>query len=369
MTLWIAALAAGAALWGAPEEGRTSAVSAEVVEVVARPLSGTTVLPGELRAFRAVDVYARVSGFVESVEVDRGSRVRRGDLLASVSAPELEAKLAEAQARVAAVEAQRIEAEARLAASESTLARLREAARTPGVVAGNDLVQAEKAVEADRSRVASIAGQLEAARAAVKAVEEMRRYLRVTADFDGVVTERLVHEGSLVGPESKSAAPMFRLEQLDRLRLVAAVPEALVGSIRKGARIEFTVPPYPGETFSGLVARPALSVDPKTRTMPVELDVSNRDGRLAPGMYAEVAWPASRGRASLLVPATAVKATTEKIFVVRVTGGVAEWVEVRRGGTEGKLVEVFGNLKPGDKVLLRATDEIRPGTPIRPAGS
>lgn len=197
----------------------------------------------------------------------------------------------------------------------------------------------------------------------------MRRYLRVTADFDGVVTERLVHEGSLVGPESKSAAPMFRLAQLDRLRLVVAVPEALVGSIRKGARIEFTVPAYMGETFSGLVARPARSLDPKTRTMPVELDVVNRDGRLAPGMYAEAAWPAGRGRASLLVPATAVKATTETIFVIRVAGGVAEWVEVRRGASEGKLVEVFGNLKAGDKVLLRATDEIPPGTAIRPAGS
>jgi RND family efflux transporter MFP subunit len=367
MISWIAVLA-GAALWAAPD-APAAPVSAEVVEVVARPLTGTAAIPGELRAFRGVDVYARVSGFVESVEVDRGSRVRRGQLLATVTAPELDAKLAEAQARVAAIEAQRVEAEARLAASESTLARLREAAKTPGVVAGNDLVQAEKAAEADRSRVASIAGNLEAARAAVKAVEEMRRYLRVTADFDGVITERLVHEGSLVGPESKNAAPMFRLQQLDRLRLVAAVPEALVGSVRKGARVEFTVPAYPGETFSAVVARPALSLDPQTRTMPVELDVSNRDGRLAPGMYAEVAWPAGRGRASLLVPATAVKATTEKIFVIRVSAGVAEWVEVRRGASEGKLVEVFGNLKPGDKVLLRATDEIRPGTPIRPAGS
>jgi membrane fusion protein (multidrug efflux system) len=360
-------LSAGAALLAAPDP-RAGAVTAEVVEVVEKPLSGTTALPGELRPFREVDVYARVSGFVETVAVDRGSRVQRGDLLAAVTAPELDARIAEAQARVTAIEAQRIEAEARLAAAESTLARLRQAAATPGVVAGNDLVQAEKAVEADRSRIAAIAGNLEAARAAMAAAEQMRRYLRVTADFDGVVTERLVHEGSLVGPDSKSAAPMFRLVQTDRLRLVVAVPEALVASIRRGARMEFTVPAYPGEAFSGLVARPALSLDPKTRTMPVELDVANRQGKLAPGMYAEVAWPAARGRASLLVPATAVKATTERIFVIRVSGGVAEWVDVRRGVTDGKLLEVFGNLKPGDKVLLRATDEIRPGTPIRPAG-
>ncbi len=368
MSFLIAALLVGAMVSPTPDS-RARAVTAEVVEVVAKPLSGRMALPGELRPFREVDVYARVSGFVESVPVDRGSRVRRGDLLATVTAPELDARLAEATARVAAVQAQYLEAEARLAASESTLARLRQAAETPGVVAGNDLVQAEKAVAAERARVAAVKGNLQAARAAVAAIEEMRRYLRITADFDAVVTERLVHEGALVGPESKSATPLFRLQQLDRLRLVAAVPETLVGSIRKGARIAFSVTARPGETFTGLVARPALSLDPKTRTMPVELDVANPDGRLAPGMYAEVLWPAGRGGTSLLVPTTAVKATTEKIFVIRVSRGVAEWVEVRRGATEGKLVEVFGDLKPGDKILLRATDEIRPGTPIQPVSN
>jgi membrane fusion protein (multidrug efflux system) len=300
------------------------------------------------------------------VAVDRGSRVKKGDLLATVTAPELDAQVAEAQARVVAIEAQRAEVEAKLAAAESTLARLREAAKTPGVVAGNDLILAEKAVEAERSRVASIGKSADAARASVAALEQMRQYLRVAAEFDGVITERLVHEGSFVGPESKMTAPMFRHQQMDRLRLVAAVPEALAGSIRRGIRIQFTVPAYPGETFAGVVARPSFSLDPKTRTMPVELDVNNAGGRLAPGMYAEVAWPMARGGASLLVPATAIKATTEKVFVIRVAGGVAEWVDVRRGTTQGTLVEVFGDLKPGDQVLLRATDEIRPGAPVNP---
>jgi hypothetical protein len=116
--------------------------------------------------------------------------------------------------------------------------------------------------------------------------------------------------------------------------------------------------------FSGVVSRPAFSVDPKTRTMPVELDVTNPGFRLAPGMYAEVAWPQNRGRSSLLVPPRAIKATTERVFVVRVTNGVAEWVDIRRGAAEGPLVEVFGDLKPGDKILERATDEVRPGAKV-----
>jgi multidrug efflux pump subunit AcrA (membrane-fusion protein) len=101
--------------------------------------------------------------------------------------------------------------------------------------------------------------------------------------------------------------------------------------------------------------------------MPVELDVDNSSGKLAPGMYAEIAWPISRGSESLFVPATAIKATTERIFVIRVRDGKAEWVDVERGSTEKEMVEVFGNLHTGDTVVLRATDEIRPGDSLQPA--
>jgi RND family efflux transporter MFP subunit len=346
--------------------GAQEAVRAKLVEVIAKPLEGSTVLPGELRAYRQVDVYAKVSGFVDSVRVDRGSAVRKGEVLATITAPEMNAQIVEARAKMVAVESQRAEAEARRAAAESTLTRLREAAKTPGAVAGNDIVLAEKAFEAENARVVSVATSVEAAKASVAALEEMLRYLKVTAEFDGVITERGAHEGSLVGPQSKDATPMFRLEQIDRLRLVVAVPEAMAGAIRRGARVPFAVSAYPGQTFTGAVARPAHSVDPKTRTMPVELDVSNPGGRLSPGMYAEVSWPQRRAASSLLVPPRAIKATTERVFVVRVASGVAEWVDVRRGAPEGDLVEVFGNLAAGDKILERATDEIRPGTRVTP---
>jgi membrane fusion protein (multidrug efflux system) len=145
---------------------------------------------------------------------------------------------------------------------------------------------------------------------------------------------------------------------------VVGVPETMAGSIRRGARVSFTVAAFPGEQFSGVVARPSFSMDAKTRTMPVELDVVNSNGRLTPGMYAEVAWSQGRGHSSLLVPPKAIKATTERIFVIRVNNGVAEWVDVRRGAAEGDLVEVMGNLKAGDRILERATDEIRPGMKV-----
>ena len=158
--------------------------------------------------------------------------------------------------------------------------------------------------------------------------------------------------------------PLFRVEQVNKLRLLAPVPEAYLESIRIGRRVNFTVPAYPGETFTAAVARPAHAVDARTRTMPVELDFNNRGRKLAPGMYAEIDWQIGRSRKSLFVPPSAVQSTTEQTFVVRVRDGAAEWVKVRRGETAGGMVEVFGELAAGDTVVLRATDEIRPGTKV-----
>lgn len=340
------------------QEGR----SVDLVEVRARKLDRTVVLPGELRPFQEVELRARVEGFVERIPVDRGSRVDKGSLVALLRAPELEARRSEAEARLAAAEAERDEAEARLAASESTYERLGRAAETPGVVAGNDLVQAQKAAEADRARVASAERSLEAARAARDAVQEMSDYLRVTAPFDGVVTERYVHVGALVGPESPS--PIVRVEHIRRLRLVVPVPESYATAVAKGTEVAFSVSAHPSERFEGVVTRPSLSVSPETRTMAVEADVDNREGALAPGMYAEVSWPVRRDAESLFVPRTAVAETTERVFVIRVREGVAEWVDVRRGSFEGDEVEVFGELAAGDRVVLRASDELRPGTRV-----
>jgi RND family efflux transporter MFP subunit len=145
---------------------------------------------------------------------------------------------------------------------------------------------------------------------------------------------------------------------------VVAVPEAIVAGIMDGAQVAFTVPAFPMETFRGVVARIAHSLDDKTRTMAVELDVSNPNLRLAPGMYPEVRWPVHNSRASLLVPPTSIVTTTEKTFVVRIKKGAVEWVPVMRGAPVGNLVEVFGDLKPGEMIAKRGTDELRPGARV-----
>jgi RND family efflux transporter MFP subunit len=347
---------------GAPPEP----VTIEAVRVIEQPVNVTLSMPGQLDPYEIVAIYPRVAGFVKSIAVDRGSRVRTGEVLVVLEAPELAAQRAEAQSKLQAASAQLASTRARADADASTYDKLKSASATPGVVAGNDLVISQKNVEANRSQVVAAEQNVEAARQALQSVSEMEAYLKVAAPFDGVVTERNVHPGALVGPTGgPQAAPMLRLMKNDRLRLVVPVPEAYIADVRRGASVKFTVPAYPGQTFTAAIARVAQSVDVKTRTMAVELDVANRDGRLAAGTFCQVQWPVHRTAPSLFVPSTSVAGTTGRTFVVRISNGKTEWVDVKTGLTSGPLVEVFGELHPGDNVAAHGTDELRPGIDVR----
>jgi membrane fusion protein, multidrug efflux system len=319
-------------------------------------------LPGEITPFMIVALHARVAGYVDRILVDRGNSVRKGDLLAEISAPEMAAQVARARSMAQASEADLRQAEAQLDAAQSTAERLHTAAATPGVVAGNELTQADRQVDAARALLASRRESSRAAESLVRSLEDMQDYLKITAPFDGVVTERLVHPGALVGPGGDR--PLLVLQQVSQLRLTVAVPEEFVGGIVRGARVSFKVPAYPERSFSAVVSRPSRALDQKTRTMPVELDAANPEGLLAPGMYPTVKWPFQRNQPSILVPKSSVVTTTERTFVIRNLGGKAHWVDVKKMAAAGDMVEVLGELKAGDQVVRRATDEIRDGTPL-----
>jgi membrane fusion protein (multidrug efflux system) len=369
-----------------------------VTSVLSQELSRQLRLPGELQAYQDVMLYPKVQGFIEWIGVDRGSVVQTGQLLVRLSAPEIvsqrsegdakvggtQAQKLEAEARVNSVRAQQVEAEAQLAASTATYNRLKSASATPGVVSGNELENAQRLVEAEQARVQAfknnekaalalvkVIGENEAAaQAAARSLQATENYLRIVAPFDGVITERNAHKGSLAGPSGAADVPaMLRLQQVSPLRLVVPVPEAEVAGVSPGATVTFTVPAFPGETFTGAVARIGNAIDPKTRTMPVELDVNNLSRRLAPGMLPQVSWPTRRPRPSLFVPPSAVAVTTEASFVIRIRDGIAEWVDVTRGASINQhgtdMVEVFGELAPGDRIALRGTDELRAGTRVQ----
>ncbi|MEO8259913.1 MAG: efflux RND transporter periplasmic adaptor subunit [Acidobacteriota bacterium] len=378
LTAGLVATLAAAACGGGDGSSRAAPVTAaagpaaiDVVRVVEQSLDVPLSLPGELTAFQSVAMFPRVTGFVKAVHVDRGSRVRAGQLLASLEAPELVAQRSEAQSKLSAAEAQLSVARAKADADKGTFARLKAASATPGVVAGNDVVIAEKTADGSANQVLAAEQSVEAARQALNAIQDIEGYLRMTAPFAGVITERNVHPGALVGPSTSGAGatPLLRLVDTERLRLVVPVPEAYTAEIRPGAEIRFTVAAYPGQTFSGKVARIAQAVDVGTRTMAVELDVANGERGLAPGTFCQVQWPVRRSGPSLFVPSTSVATTTDRTFVIRIRNGRTEWIDVKTGLTSGALLEVFGDLRAGDEIAGRGTDELRPGTDVRPRES
>jgi RND family efflux transporter MFP subunit len=338
-----------------------------VQAVVQKPLQATTDLPAELTPYEDVALYPKESGFLQWIGVDRGSRVKRGELLARLVAPELDAQKAQAQSQFQAAQASLQAAKAKLDSDKGTDAHLRAAAETPGVVAGNDLLVSAQTVKADEANFSASERNVQAAQQALNSYTQIAQYLEVRAPFDGIVTERNVHPGALVGPSvnSAQAVPMLRLQMLDHLRLVIPVPQANVADVPNGTTVSFMVPAYPLQTFSGIVARNSRAIDQATRTMPVELDVKNSDGKLTPGTYAQVHWPVHRSQPSFFVPRTAVATNQERTFVIRVARDKTEWVDVKTGIYQGDLVEVFGSLHAGDLIAVRGTDEIQPAMNAR----
>jgi len=362
----LVALASGCNRSKPARPAASTPTSVETTTVVSKTLKMTDRLPAQLLPYEMVDIYAKVTGFVEEVRVDVGSRVKKGELLVRLSAPELVSQRAQAEAALHAAESQMTSAEAKLKSDEGTLARLQEASKTPGVVAENDVMVVTQTVAADRGGAAAADNNVKAARDALRAVSQMESYLNMAAPFAGVVTRRNLHPGALVGPSSgqSGAQPILQIVDADRLRLVVPVPEAEVGALAIGQPVKFTTAAFLGETFSAPIARISHDVDVQTRTMHVELDVPNADGRLAPGSFATVTWPVERSYPTLFVPASAVATDQQRTFVIRVVGDKAEWVTVQTGQSVKGEIEVVGDVHAGDAVVRTATDSIRNGQKV-----
>jgi RND family efflux transporter MFP subunit len=334
----------------------------EMAKVESRFSARTVPLTAELAPFLQTDIEARSPGYVEKVLVDRGSLVHKGQLLVQLSAPEINSQTAALEANLHQVEAEVAQAEAQAAAAESTSAKLEEAAKTPGAVAGNELLQAQKQRDAAQALVDSRNAAVRTAKERLQASQAMESYLRVTAPFDGMITDRFVNPGMLI---DGGHTPMLKLQQVAHLRLIVPVPETYTGSVVKGVSAVFHVPARPGRSYTAKVARIPNALDQQNRAMMVELDVYNKDRSLAPGMYPTVDWPVGAGENLLFVPATSVVTTTERTFVIASVNGLAHWIDVRKGSAAGESVSVRGQITADQEVIRRASDEIREGTPLK----
>ncbi|MGA0560597.1 efflux RND transporter periplasmic adaptor subunit [Larkinella sp. VNQ87] len=299
-------------------------------------------LPAELLPLERVQLFAKVPGYLRRISVDIGSRVRQGQVLAVVDAPELVARVAETEANVQT-------ALVRYQNSQDLYRRLSAARQGAGAVSVRE-------VEAARNQMRADSAGWTAAQQILRAQRDQQAYLTITAPFSGIVTRRTVDPGALVG----TTQSILEIENNAILRLRVSIPEALTGSRLPSQQLAFQVKAFPGRTFSGTLFRKAETIDPQTRTELWEFRVNNPSGELKAGMFADAKLGLNRAGSSFLVPPSAVVTSQERKFVIRVKNGKTEWVDVSTGFGVGDKQEVFGALAEQDTVLKSANEERKP---------
>ncbi|HEY4289911.1 MAG TPA: efflux RND transporter periplasmic adaptor subunit [Puia sp.] len=325
---------------------------AEVFILREGSLSTSLKIPGELIANREVDLYAKVNSYVKELKVDVGSSVSRGQVLATLDAPEL-------QAQVAAAESRYKSQQAVYTSTDATYQRIKEVSETPGTISKNDV---QIALEKRNSEIA----KLEAAAADLKSSRSIMEYLTIQAPFEGIISARNVNLGAYIGPSGKGdALPIFSLHELKQLRLVIAIPEGYKGYIKLNDAVKFTIKAFPNMTFTAKIARRAEVMDKLLRSERIELDVVNNDLRLSPGMVAETVIQLSGRGDGYVVPKSAVLNSTEGVFLIQNLNGKAVRVPVQKGRDTDSLSEVFGQgLEQGFLYLKKASEEIHDGSTI-----
>lgn len=326
-------------------------------------LKGSISLPGELKSFESVDIYPKVTGYVQSIKVDRGSKVKKGEVIVQIEAPEVMAELSAAKAKVLQAEGFARSAESKLSTIQDQYERIQKTAQTPGTVSASDLLRIENQLKEEEANAASAQSALEAAKHQLQAAQQMANYLAIRAPFDGVVTERNVHTGTFVSAQA-GEKPMFRMEMNDVLRLEIPVPESYSGLDFGSDSLSFTLNTPSGKSFKAKVSRQSGTLQNASRTEIIEADVPNKDGSLKAGSFAQVKVNYKK-EGSMMIPNAALITSMEDRFVVKVVNGETQRVSVRKGISKDGQTEIFGELQPGDIILKNPSETIQNGDKIK----
>jgi len=349
----------------------------EVIRVERSPRQSDLLLPGSMEPVTEAPILARADGYIKRRLVDIGDRVRAGQPVAEIEAPELVDQVAQAKATLAQSHAALDQAQANLQQGKATqgMAKLtadrwRELA-AEGVVSRQDndnyqsQYQAQTAnVEALEKAIAAQRSNIAAAEANLARLNEMENYRLVKAPFDGVITVRNVDLGALV---TAGSTLLFRIAQTNTLRTYANVPQANASSIRVGQPAHLTVSNLPGRSFTGTVTRTSNALDPNSRTLLVEVQVPNGDGALLPGMYAQVDFSSSRPDPPVLIPSDTliVRADGTQVAVVR-PDHIVHMQKIAVGRDYGDRLEVQSGLAEGDLIITNPSDLAREGSQVTP---
>jgi RND family efflux transporter MFP subunit len=309
------------------------------------------VLPGNTQPFVDAPIYARTSGYVKKWYFDIGARVKQGQLLAEIETPEVDQQLQQARADLET-------AKSNLELAKLTADRYEPLLKS-GVVSQQLADQATSDFSAKRTAVDSAAAN-------VRRLEQLQSFEKVHAPFDGIITARNTDTGALIDAGSAAQAKeLFHLASLDKLRVFVGIPETYSRAALPGARATLTLEEFPGETFTGVLARSANSIDPASRTLMVEVDVDNSRGRLLPGSYAFVHLKLPKQIKSVTLPSNALLFRSEGLRVAVVREGKAELVPITIGRDYGAEVEVVSGIGMDDAVILDPADSLVSGTPVQ----
>jgi len=345
-------------------EARRDAVPQVRVEPVkvtasARDLS----LPGTLSPFDAATIYARQSGYVAERKVDIGSKVKAGDVLAVVSAPEIDDQLNQARAQLVQLQAALKQAQANRNLAQVTdkrTAALVEqgwASKQQGDTDRSSLQSQDAAVSVAQANI--VAQQAQVAR-----LEKEQAYEQVIAPFDGVITQRSIDTGSLVTADSTSGSPMFAIARTNLMRVQVQVPQDAALGLKEGVVADLTVSEIPGRVFKGHVARTADALQAGTRTLLVEVDIDNADGALAANMYGTVRFEVPRSNPVIQIPAEALIFNKDGTQVAVYDNGKAEIRKVTLAEDDGDHVAIATGLQPTDKVIVSLPVDLTDGARV-----
>jgi RND family efflux transporter MFP subunit len=335
-----------------------------VAAVQASPGTMSVTLPATTNAFETADIFARASGYIAKRDVDIGSRVKAGDVLAVITAPELDHQIAQAEANLAQARASRRQAKANRELARVTWGRdsvLVKQGWTTQQQGDTDRLNYQAQQQAARASDDTIKSQ----EAQLLVLRQQKAYQQVVAPFDGIVTRRNIDVGTLVQADTTSGTFMFTLSQSSVLRIQLFVPQDAAIGVKPGIDAVVRVPEVPGRSFPGKVTRIAVALDPSTRTLPTEIDLPNPSGELSPGMYCTVELKVPRKMASMIVPAGAIVFDAAGLHVLVVENGTVHSrmiTEVRDLGTE---VEVSDGVKAGDQVVLTPPVDLGEGGKVQ----
>ena len=335
-----------------------------VQEVRASDATLLVSLPATSLGWETANIFGRASGYITKRHVDIGSRVKVGELLVEVTAPELDHQIAQAEATVAQVKATLAQTEANRELARVTADR--SAALAPQGAASRQQADNDRlAYRAQQQAAVAQEATIKAQEAQLMVLRQQKIYQQVVAPFDGVVTQRNIDIGSLVQADAGGGTPLFAMVHSAVIRIQLYVPQDQAFGLLPGAAAVVRVPEIPGRTFAGTVTRLADALQPGTRTLLTEIDVANDDGTLRPGIYCTVELKIPRRTPSLIVPSAAVifnQAGLQVAVVENDTARLRKIEVVRDLGTE---VEVSDGVAAGDKVILKPRVGLTDGSPVR----